>query len=326
VANPDRQTFCLACGKPLQEARVAARPPGSVVCPNCTGDSVPGDRFCRRCGEVLFCVGCGTLRREESRFCRGCGLDLGALRSAPEPEGQLGTISMIGVDRHFDAAGSPSELLAQLEEWPHRGEVDPVRLDCVDGFLRTVLRDASSHPGKVEADFRSYRQVASETIDRRQVMGSFKLGPVSLIRHPWLDAKVTLFDGTELHLIIVTTVRREKRELKARPGDRLQVDQLTDLVLFTLQLQENRELRPGDQERLTRELTGDDGRLRRVSVHPHAATFEFAFGPAHIFESGRADTMSGYDVHKRLWHKPLEQVIHRAYKRTLDAGDEGGFY
>src|SRR5690606_11301125 len=121
--------------------------------------------------------------------------------------------------------------------------------------------------GKVDADFGSSRQVVGETSHAQAGMGGFKLGPVTLIRHPWMDAQLTLFDGTRLHLIIVTTVRREKRELAARPGDKLLVDQLTDLVLFTLQLDESRELRPGDEERLARELAGDDGRLRRVRVN-----------------------------------------------------------
>lgn len=47
-------------------------------CPFCGGQIVPGDAFCRRCGQMLVrtCPACGAVNRADHRFCTVCGASL----------------------------------------------------------------------------------------------------------------------------------------------------------------------------------------------------------------------------------------------------------
>lgn len=340
---PPHSLLCPECGRPVQHGEHFCRGCGTAV--GWLGDAVedgtveqafrlrrcaccnrrpklPG-RFCTACGEVTLCGRCGTYRREATRFCRGCGLDLGALRFAPPPSGEVGSFQYRSVDVEYEFNAPPDKLALDLRRFGEMRSVDPTRLEAAVALVDCIAGLARAGAASLRVDFKGYRQVRATTVPW------FRGPPIALARHPWLEATAPFFEGTNLRLILVTSVREETLIVpdgkKQRPR-RTRVEQVTDLVLFTLKLPEGRTLEPGDEEYLRRKLADDAHRLRRASLRPDAATLEFDFGPAHILKSSRRDrTHTGFNVDRLIWKEPLVKVVEASYKALLDAADQHAF-
>lgn len=279
---------------------------------------IPG-RFCTVCGEIRACPQCSLNRGSSARFCRKCGLDLAALRHGPKPEGGVDTFSFIASPVEFQHRDTPVALQRAFAEFVSHRRVDPHRTACGMELLTSIAATNPQSNAHLRLDFRPYRALPRTVI---QWPGT---PPMAVLRHAWLEFSVTLLDHTELRLTVVSSVREAVVELphitnkQQRPR---RMEQVSELVLFSLHTLESAPLKPNSDDALRQRL-GQNSWLRRISVRPESATLEYEFGPLYLYQGGVRDTIyRGYGLKNRMSPQAVERTVQAAYRALLDVTDE----
>lgn len=303
---------------PPRPAMPQSRSASLEACPCCAEYPRLLGRFCTNCGEIKVCPQCAEPRSSSARFCRKCGLDLSALRHGPKPEGPVGTFNFVASPFEFRYEEEPEALQRTLADFVSQRRVDSHRAACGQELLNAIGSPDALERASLRVDFRPYRALPRTVI---QWPGT---PAMAVLRHAWLTFSVPFLDGTELRLTIVDSIREALVELpaKGRKKPRLQrMEQLSGLLLFSLQTQDAAPLKPSSDGELRKRLAADE-QLRRIQVRPDTATLEYEYGPLYLFQGGLRDNVyRGYGVEKRLTPTALGKTVQDAYRALLDITD-----
>lgn len=303
---------------PPEKVASVARSASISPCSCCSQTPRLLGRFCTSCGEIRFCPQCAQPRSSAARFCPKCGLDLSALRHGPKPEGEVQTFTFVPSPFEFRHEDAPQPLQRALAEFTSHRRVDPHRAACANELLGAFVSSNTLERASLRLDFRPYRALPRTVI---QWPGT---PPMAVVRHAWLTFSVPFMDSTELRLTVVNSVREAVVELPSsgrKSPHPQRMEQLSDLLLFSLHTQDSAPLRPSSDEALHGRL-GADEHLRRIHVRPDTATLDYEYGPLYLYQGGLRDSVyRGYGVNKRISATALRKTVQDAYRALLEITD-----